>query len=78
VPGALINTQEDGSGRYAVKVKHAGKTYFAAPQLVRNQYTPEYCESGRTQTVLAVLSQIFLLIQSGEFLKAPENTLIQR
>jgi hypothetical protein len=60
---------ERGSQAFAVRVEHAGRTYFIAPQ------TPAGETSGPrdvTGNVLSLLNQLYLLAQSDEFLRAPE------
>jgi hypothetical protein len=57
---------------FAVRVEHAGKVYFIAPQ------TPIEAHSGPkdvTGNVLSLLNQLYLLAQSDEFLRAPEARL---
>ncbi|HVY90563.1 MAG TPA: hypothetical protein VG942_16980 [Hyphomonadaceae bacterium] len=58
-----------GNREFAVRVEHAGKVYFIAPQ------TPIEAHSGPkdvTGNVLSLLNQLYLLAQSDEFLQAPE------
>lgn len=60
---------ERGAQSFAVRVEHAGRTYFIAPQ------TPVGEVSGPkdvTGNVLSLLNQLYLLAQSDEFLRAPE------
>jgi len=60
---------ERGDQAFAVRVEHAGRTYFIAPQ------TPVGEISGPkdvTGNVLSLLNQLYLLAQSDEFLRAPE------
>ena len=58
-----------GNREFAVRVEHAGKVYFIAPQ------TPIEGTGGPkdvTGNVLSLLNQLYLLAQSDEFLQAPE------
>lgn len=60
---------------HGVKVQHAGYTWHVLPEL-----DPDNVSIGpadRTGTVLTILSQIYLLNQSSEFLEAPDNVLIR-
>lgn len=61
-----------GPREFAVRVEHAGKVYFIAPQ------TPIGDHDGPkdvTGNVLSLLNQLYLLAQSDEFLRAPEARL---
>jgi hypothetical protein len=63
-------TQRDGH-LYAVRVQHAGETYFIAPQSpVRQDGVKDV-----TGNVLSLLNQLYQLAQSDEFLRAPEARL---
>ncbi|MDP3492762.1 MAG: hypothetical protein Q8R82_06575 [Hyphomonadaceae bacterium] len=66
----LFQTYADrGNRAFAVRVEHAGRVYFIAPQ------TPAEETSGPkdvTGNVLSLLNQLYLLAQSDEFLRAPE------
>jgi hypothetical protein len=54
---------------FAVRVEHAGRIYFIAPQtLVGDTSGPKDV----TGNVLSLLNQLYLLAQSDEFLRAPE------
>jgi hypothetical protein len=54
---------------FAVRVEHAGRVYFIAPQtLVGDTSGPKDV----TGNVLSLLNQLYLLAQSDEFLRAPE------
>ena len=60
---------ERGNRAFAVRVEHAGRVYFIAPQ------TPLGDTEGPkdvTGNVLSLLNQLYLLAQSDEFLRAPE------
>ncbi|MEO0882713.1 MAG: hypothetical protein AAFY34_08245 [Pseudomonadota bacterium] len=61
---------------HGVKVSHAGHTWYALPEVDPNQVGYGDVEKDRTGTVLTILSQIYLLSQSSEFLEAPDNILI--
>ena len=61
---------------HGVKVVHAGETWYALPELNLKDVVAGR-PSDRTGTVLSILSQIYLLNQSSEFLEAPDNVLIQ-
>jgi len=69
----LFQTYSDrGDRSFAVRVEHAGRVYFIAPQ------TPVGVSDGPrdvTGNVLSLLNQLFLLAQSDEFLRAPEARL---
>jgi len=66
----LFQTYSDrGNRAFAVRVEHAGRVYFIAPQ------TPVGETNGPkdvTGNVLSLLNQLYLLAQSDEFLRAPE------
>ena len=72
VAGGVILLQtcgERGDHAFAVRVEHAGRVYFIAPQ------TPLGDSAGPkdvTGNVLSLLNQLYLLAQSDEFLRAPE------
>lgn len=54
---------------FAVRVEHAGRVYFIAPQApLGDQVGPKDV----TGNVLSLLNQLYLLAQSDEFLRAPE------
>ena len=60
---------ERGDRSFAVRVEHAGRVYFIAPQ------TPLGDTDGPKDVignVLSLLNQLYLLAQSDEFLRAPE------
>lgn len=60
---------ERGDRAFAVRVEHAGRVYFIAPQsLVEETSGPKDV----TGNVLSLLNQLYLLAQSDEFLRAPE------
>ena len=60
---------ERGDKSFAVRVEHAGRVYFIAPQsLVGDASGPKDV----TGNVLSLLNQLYLLAQSDEFLRAPE------
>ena len=67
----LFQTYAERSDRaFAVRVEHAGRVYFIAPQ------TPAGDTVGPkdvTGNVLSLLNQLYLLAQSDEFLRAPES-----
>ncbi|MEQ1610165.1 MAG: hypothetical protein ABL956_14530 [Hyphomonadaceae bacterium] len=66
----LFQTYSERAERaFAVRVEHAGRVYFIAPQ------TPVGDTGGAkdvTGNVLSLLNQLYLLAQSDEFLRAPE------
>lgn len=72
VAGSVILFQtygERADRAFAVRVEHAGRVYFIAPQ------TPAGDTVGPkdvTGNVLSLLNQLYLLAQSDEFLRAPE------
>jgi hypothetical protein len=72
VAGSVILFQtyaERAERAFAVRVEHAGRVYFIAPQ------TPVGQNAGPrdvTGNVLSLLNQLYLLAQSDEFLRAPE------
>jgi hypothetical protein len=69
----LFQTYSERADRsFAVRVEHAGRVYFIAPQ------TPAGDVAGPrdvTGNVLSLLNQLYLLAQSDEFLRAPEARL---
>jgi hypothetical protein len=69
----LFQTYDKRDGKqYAVRVAHAGKVYFIAPQ------SPIDDTGGVkdvTGNVLSLLNQLYQLAQSDEFLRAPEARL---
>jgi hypothetical protein len=60
---------ERGSQAFAVRVEHAGRTYFIAPQTSLDDVDGPKDVTGN---VLSLLNQLYLLAQSDEFLRAPE------
>ena len=60
---------------HGVKVRHAGETWQALPEKDYSEEVPDV--NDETGTVLTILSQIYLLNQSSEFLEAPDNVLLQ-
>lgn len=60
---------------FGVEVQHAGSSWRVLPQVSLKDVGKTPTE--RTGTVLSILSQIYLLNQSSEFLEAPENLLLQ-
>lgn len=70
----LFQTYSERADRsFAVRVEHAGRTYFIAPQALAGG-------SGAgprdvTGNVLSLLNQLYLLAQSDEFLRAPDARL---
>lgn len=61
--------RERGERAFAVRVEHAGRTYFIAPQTPREDVAGPKDVTGN---VLSLLNQLYLLAQSDEFLRAPE------
>lgn len=59
-----------GSQPFAVRVEHAGRTYFIAPQTSTEEVSGPRDVTGN---VLSLLNQLYLLAQSDEFLRAPES-----
>ena len=70
VPLFDLKTAQDAnnSTRYNLELSYAGKLWKGLP----HSGGADSCGSGRTGTVLAILSQIFVLSQSKEFLEAPD------
>lgn len=60
---------------HGVKVQHAGNTWHVLPELDTKDV--KVGPDDRTGTVLTILSQIYLLNQSSEFLEAPDNVLVR-
>lgn len=54
---------------FAVRVEHAGRIYFIAPQSLTGETSGPKDITGN---VLSLLNQLYLLAQSDEFLRAPE------
>jgi hypothetical protein len=54
---------------FAVRVEHAGRVYFIAPQAPLEDVAGPKDVTGN---VLSLLNQLYLLAQSDEFLRAPE------
>ena len=69
----LFQTYSDRADKaFAVRVEHAGRVYFIAPQSpVGDTGGPKDV----TGNVLSLLNQLYLLAQSDEFLRAPEARL---
>ena len=67
-----------GVRKFASSVKHAGAKYFALPLFDYKSGQPTTCFPERSAMVMSILTQLFLLNQSSEFLKAPDDILIQR
>lgn len=66
----LFQTYPDrGAQPFAVRVEHAGRTYFIAPQTSTDETSGPKDVTGN---VLSLLNQLYLLAQSDEFLRAPE------
>lgn len=57
---------------FAVRVEHAGRVYFIAPQAPMGDTDGP---KDMTGNVLSLLNQLYLLAQSDEFLRAPEGRL---
>lgn len=60
---------ERGAHAFAVRVEHAGRTHFIAPQTSTDETSGPKDVTGN---VLSLLNQLYLLAQSDEFLRAPE------
>jgi hypothetical protein len=66
----LFQTYPDRADKaFAVRVEHAGRVYFIAPQALVGEATGPKDVTGN---VLSLLNQLYLLAQSDEFLRAPE------
>ena len=77
--GDLTGRANDLVTGYGVEVVHAGNTWRALPQISQKNFWGENTdkESDNTGLVLSILSQLYLLNQSSDFLEAPENLLLQ-
>ncbi len=65
----LFQTYAERAERaFAVRVEHAGRVYFIAPQMGDEESGPKDV----TGNVLSLLNQLYLLAQSDEFLRAPD------
>jgi hypothetical protein len=66
----LFQTYADRADRsFAVRVEHAGRVYFVAPQIGTGDSVGPRDVTGN---VLSLLNQLYLLAQSDEFLRAPD------
>jgi hypothetical protein len=66
----LFQTYADRADRsFAVRVEHAGRVYFVAPQIGTGESVGPRDVTGN---VLSLLNQLYLLAQSDEFLRAPD------
>ncbi|MEQ1780914.1 MAG: hypothetical protein ABMA14_06110 [Hyphomonadaceae bacterium] len=66
----LFQTYPDRADKaFAVRVEHAGRVYFIAPQAPMGETSGPKDVTGN---VLSLLNQLYLLAQSDEFLRAPE------
>lgn len=65
----LFQTYSERAERaFAVRVEHADRVYFIAPQMFDDSEGPKDV----TGNVLSLLNQLYLLAQSDEFLRAPD------
>lgn len=64
---------------FGVEVNHAGRAWRALPERDNAKYPVNVLEEeiDNTGLVLSILSQLYLLNQSSDFLEAPENLLLQ-
>lgn len=70
----LFQTYSEPAGRlFAVRVEHAGRVYFIAPQALAGGAGAGPRDV--TGNVLSLLNQLYLLAQSDEFLRAPDARL---
>lgn len=66
----LFQTYAERADRsFAVRVEHAGRVYFVAPQIGTGDIAGPRDVTGN---VLSLLNQLYLLAQSDEFLRAPD------
>ncbi len=66
----LFQTYAERSDRaFAVRIDHAGRVYFIAPQMLDDDTAGPKDVTGN---VLSLLNQLYLLAQSDEFLRAPD------
>jgi hypothetical protein len=66
----LFQTYSERAERaFAVRVEHAGRVYFIAPQMLDDGTGGPKDVTGN---VLSLLNQLYLLAQSDEFLRAPD------
>lgn len=66
----LFQTYADRADRsFAVRVEHAGRVHFVAPQIGTGETVGPRDVTGN---VLSLLNQLYLLAQSDEFLRAPD------
>jgi len=66
----LFQTYPDRADKaFAVRVEHAGRVYFIAPQAPIDEIEGPRDVTGN---VLSLLNQLYLLAQSDEFLRAPD------
>lgn len=66
----LFQTYSERADRaFAVRVEHAGRVYFVAPQMGTEETEGPKDVTGN---VLSLLNQLYLLAQSDEFLRAPD------
>lgn len=73
----LPETEARNSERnFSLTVSYRGEDYFAIPYSSDTTSIDEYeCLSDRTGLVMSILMQLYLLNQSPEFLKAPNNSI---
>ncbi len=71
----LFNIHKKSAKNFAAHVQYNGVDYVAGDAEADKD---EDCDDGRTNTVLALLSQLFIIQQSDDFLKAPDQPIIQR
>jgi len=64
--------RERADKSFAVRIEHAGRVYFIAPQAPMEEADGPKDVTGN---VLSLLNQLYLLAQSDEFLRAPEARL---
>ena len=72
----IVNSKYARPVSYAARVKHDGENYVAGPNFMRSN-SQNHCPAERTSTALSLLTQLLILNQSSDFLKAPENTIIR-
>ena len=77
VPDARVSLQAERLN-FAASALHAGQRYFAGETCQdRDEQGNLKCNMSRTGTVLSILSQVFILLQSSELLEAPDAAIIR-
>lgn len=74
--GLTRHLEWDDGENFGVSVFHAGKRYYAMEKISLME-KGKRCEVSRTNSVMAILAQLFIRSQSDDFLKAPETGVLR-